>query len=352
MHRLRRTLLAIYRQLLAQYRFLAMLLREFWATLLVFVGLVSGCGLLLSKHYTIAGRQLSLVEGIYAAFTLVFFQTSYPFPREWDLQLIFFLVPILGLALVAEGLGRFLSMVINHENRLEDWHMALASTYSNHIIVCGIGRIGYRILQQLHRTGEDVVAIEKNRENLFVKDARAMGFPVVIADPTREEVLQTVNVQKARTIIIATDDDLANLEIALDARDLNPGIRVVLRMFNDQLVTKIKKAFNIQVAFSTSALAGPVFASASVSRAIKQSFYVEDQLLEVAEYRVLEKSRLAGKSLEELKKDHQIEIIAVRRGTNQQVFPKSNEKLAVGDVLVVLTNLETVKRLEEANGGI
>lgn len=351
---LRQRVRRIVRHVRAQYRFLKLLVREFGITLAGFVVLMIASGFLLSHHYTVPGRAapLSYIEGVWAAFTLLFFQPGYPFPDVWYLQLLFFVVPVLGFALLAEGVVRFFSMVINKETRLEDWHMCLASTYSNHIVLCGLGRIGFRVLQQLQRTQEEVVVIEKDAENEFVKDARAMGVPVVIADPTRETVLASVAVAKARTIIIATDDDLANLEIALDARDINPEIRVVLRMFNEALVAKVKKAFNIQVAFSTSALAGPVFASASVSKAIRQSFFIDETLLEVAEYRIHERSRLAGSTLDELKARHPLRVITLRRGKDQKLFPGGAEKLAAGDVVVFLTNLETVKAIEEENGGV
>lgn len=177
-----------------------------------------------------------------------------------------------------------------------------------------------------------------------------MGVPVVVADATRDSVLDEVQVARARTIIISTQDDLANLEIALDARDRNPEIRVVLRMFNEQLMAKVKKAFNIHVAFSTSALAGPVFASASASRAVRQSFYVDEQLLEVAEYALGGKSRLIGWTLDDLKAKHPMRVISMKRDGKADLFPGGQAKLAAGDSITVLTNLDTVKLLEEENG--
>ena len=342
----------VVRHVRAQWRFLKMLVREFATSLAGFLLLVVGGGWLLSLKYVNPenGHRLGLAEGAWCALTLVFFQPTYPFPPEWPLQLVFFSLPLIGVALLAEGVVRFFAMAINHETRLEEWHMCVASTYSDHIILCGLGRIGWRILEQLQRAGEDVVVIEKNPEAHFVKDARAMGVPVVIADATRDAVLLEVGVAKARTIIISTQDDLANLEMALDARDFNPEIRVVLRMFNEQLLTKVKKAFNIHLAFSTSALAGPVFASASASRAVRQSFYVDDNLLEVAEYTLGEKSKLVGWTLDDLKAKHPMRVISLKRAGKAELFPAGNVKLSTGDIVTVLTSLETVKALEAENG--
>ncbi len=62
----------------------------------------------------------------------------------------------------------------------------------------------------------------------------------------------------------ATDDQLANLEIALDAREINPGIKVVMRMFDVEFARKVEKGFGIHTAFSCSALTAPIFAAAAM----------------------------------------------------------------------------------------
>ena len=80
-------------------------------------------------------------------------------------------------------------------------------------------------------------------------------------------------------IILATDDDLANLEVALDARRINPGIRVVLRMFDQNMADKIRDGFNIYTAMSQSAISAPAFATAALDRAIVNSFMVNDALI-------------------------------------------------------------------------
>ena len=54
------------------------------------------------------------------------------------------------------------------------------------------------------------------------------------------------------TLVIATNDDLANVEIALDARRLNPHIRVVLRMFDENIANKLRDAFHLDCLLYTS----------------------------------------------------------------------------------------------------
>lgn len=64
----------------------------------------------------------------------------------------------------------------------------------------------------------------------------------------------------ARAIIIATNDDMANLEVALDARRMNPKIRVIMRLFDQRMADKFKEAALIDEAFSPAALAAPILA--------------------------------------------------------------------------------------------
>ena len=85
-------------------------------------------------------------------------------------------------------------------------------------------------------------------------------MPILIRDMKEDQALIDAGVAHARAIIIATNEDMANLEVALDARRLNPKIRILMRMFDQQIASKIKDAFAIDHAFSSAALAAPIVA--------------------------------------------------------------------------------------------
>src|SRR5207302_2947796 len=120
------------------------------------------------------------------------------------------------------------------------------------------------------------------------------GVPVLMEDVRAAGALARANVQKARSIVCATDDDLANLNVALDARKLRPGIRVVMRLFDDDLVEKTRSSFDAQ-AFSTSALAAPALAMAALDPSIKNSFEVGGRLMVIAEVTV--QANICGRSV-------------------------------------------------------
>jgi voltage-gated potassium channel Kch len=105
-----------------------------------------------------------------------------------------------------------------------------------------------------------VVALEKNEHARFLGDAKATGTPVLLRDMTEDQALLDAGVIHARAIIIATNDDMANLEVALDARRMNPKIRVLMRLFDQRIADKFKEAALIDEAFSAAALAAPIVA--------------------------------------------------------------------------------------------
>lgn len=164
----------------------------------------------------------------------------------------------MGLAIVLDGLGRFGSAFFDKQARGQKWQAAMASTYSKHIIICGLGKTGYRTALELLKFGRDVVAVEMDEKGRFVEELKAKGIPVILADARRPDSLIKAGVEKADAIIPATDDELTNLDVALDARELNPTIKVVLRMFDPDLARRIEKGFGIHTALSTSALAAPI----------------------------------------------------------------------------------------------
>ncbi|MBW3575525.1 MAG: NAD-binding protein, partial [Actinobacteria bacterium] len=75
------------------------------------------------------------------------------------------------------------------------------------------------------------------------------------------DTLIDAGVEHASAVIICTNDDTANLEVALDARRMNPRIRVVMRLFEQQLARKLSEVLNVDAAFSSSNLAAPVVAA-------------------------------------------------------------------------------------------
>src|SRR5438045_2474640 len=103
---------------------------------------------------------------------------------------------------------------------------------ARHIVLCGLDRLAFRILEQLCRFGEQVVVIAGSLEEPFAGDARELGATLLAGNYRSEAVQRTAGVTAAAAIILAEDDDLANLHAALTAQELNSTLRIVIRMFN------------------------------------------------------------------------------------------------------------------------
>ena len=89
-----------------------------------------------------------------------------------------------------------------------------------HYIVCGLGIVGYRAAELLHRLGERVVVVTLSGHDERIQAARPAGVEVEIADARDPSVLLRLGVMGARALVVTTSKDVVNVEIALDAQRL------------------------------------------------------------------------------------------------------------------------------------
>jgi Trk K+ transport system NAD-binding subunit len=128
--------------------------------------------------------------------------------------------------------------------------------------------------------------------------------PVVIADATLPETLESVSLASASAAAVLTSDDLANLETGLAVRD-QLGTRwertpVVLRMFDPELARSIRHNFGFRNVKSTAALAAPWFVGAALGLDVLNTFYVGDEPLLVARLKVTRGGGLDGLAMQDL----------------------------------------------------
>ncbi|MDY6806102.1 MAG: NAD-binding protein [Cyanobacteriota bacterium] len=132
------------------------------------------------------------------------------------------------------------------------------------IIVCGLGRTGYKIFCLLRKQGAIVVGVSD-------RPIRGESSDVVVGDFMAASTLLAAGIEAAHTIILAAQDDSVNLAVLMQARTLNPKIRIINRLFNTSLGDRLDKTLTDHTTMSVSALAAPVFAFAALGdRAIGQ----------------------------------------------------------------------------------
>jgi Trk K+ transport system NAD-binding subunit len=217
----------------------------------------------------------------------------------------------------------------------------------DHVVVCGLGTIGYRVVAQLQQMGVPVVAAEKNEATNGIPELRRSGVHVVIADTRSPETLLALNTSQARCVVISTDDDAANLETALNARALNPTIRVVLRLFDADLAARVERAFNIHISRSVSALAGPRFAAAAIARRVSATIPISPRVLIVAQTRIDPGSHAEGKTVTQLEAAFEGRVIMVEHNGTQNWRPTPGVTLTANDDLaIVATRLGLLAALQ------
>jgi Trk K+ transport system NAD-binding subunit len=205
-----------------------------------------------------------------------------------------------------------------------------------HVVVCGLGNIGYRVVEQIAKLGIPVAAVELKETGHFIPTVRRLGVPVLIADARMPETLRALNVGQARCLVVATDNDVANLETALSARALNPSLRVVLRLFEPDLAERVERAFNIHISRSVSALAAPAFAAAAAGRRVIATIPAGPRVLIVAQVRVPPGSWAAGKTIAGLESSAEGRVLLLTNDGTQHWRPAKETTLAAGEELVMV----------------
>ncbi|MEM7581304.1 MAG: potassium channel family protein [Mastigocoleus sp.] len=148
----------------------------------------------------------------------------------------------------------------------------------NHYVVCGLGGIGIKIVQQLNDSGHEVVVVEPNINNRFVNTARRLGIPVIQADASFPETLESSNISTASALIAVTGNDATNVEIALKTKGLSPDVPVVVHYTDPDFARMAQQVFDFEAVLSPAELAAPAFAAAALGGHILGNGITADSL--------------------------------------------------------------------------
>jgi len=148
----------------------------------------------------------------------------------------------------------------------------------NHYIVCGLGGLGIKIVQQLYNNGQEVVVVEPNSNGKYINTARSLGIPTIHADASFPETLKACNVGNAASLIAVTGNDATNVEIALKAKGLSPKIEVVVNYADPDFARMAQEVFDFEAVLSPAELAAPAFAAAALGGRILGNGITADSL--------------------------------------------------------------------------
>lgn len=322
------------RKLSTRVRYLTAIARRFRVTAL-FAAILFGVMpfLYVGFYPTETGLPLSWGRALSHVYFLLFGQPSLPYVEQGLIEALNLLIPPFGLLAVVDGAVRFGYLFFAKKTSDKEWTEVIAESMRGHVIICGAGRVGFRIANQLSALKKEVVVVEKREGAPFAQQLQDLNIPVLIDDARNPKALARLNVRHAQAIVCCTDDDLGNINVGLDARKLNPQIRIVMRLFDEDLAARVRENFRAE-AHSTSVLAGQTMALGSLDPRIVHSFSVGEHLMVVSRFHVGPK--LAALKISEIRDTHGGLTLALKKHDGAEALhPQGSTQPGVGDVLTL-----------------
>jgi Trk K+ transport system NAD-binding subunit len=183
--------------------------------------------------------------------------------------------------------------------------------FGDHVVVVGLGQVGTRVVAQLHDLGVQVICVDADENARGVAQARRLGVPIVFGDATRDDTLRAVSVGNARALLLLTSSDVVNLEAALVGRAYREDLRVVLRLFDDDLAERVERGLGIAISRSVSRLAAASFAAAMVERQVIGTMSIGRAALMIAEVPIVGGSPLDGQPIGAADEPGEARVIAL-----------------------------------------
>ncbi|MBK6796908.1 MAG: potassium channel protein [Acidobacteria bacterium] len=211
---------------------------------------------------------------------------------------------------------------------------------NNHYILCGAGRVGMRIVDELEKKEVDFVIIE--HDPVVAEKLLNRGMLVLMGDATDEQVLEGAQIRTARALITAASGDAENVYIVLTARGLNPNIFIVARA-NDLPAERQLKRAGANKVVSPVLIGSHRMAQAALSPAvadfIELTTMTESLDLNFDQIRIGEGSPLDGIELKDsgIRSEHHIIIVAIIPSNEEMIFnPEPDRILKAGDLLIAI----------------
>lgn len=223
---------------------------------------------------------------------------------------------------------------------------------ADHIILCGAGRVGWHIAEELHKTQTPFVVIERNLDS--VSDLERIGDVLYIKDDaTSDETLRQAGIDRASGLVVALGDDKDNVYLVLTARTLNPHLRIIARVNADENADKLRRAGADELV-SPDAIGGLRMASVILRPAVvhflDEMLRVPDAALRIDEIPVDDFPALIGKTLDEvdLAEKTGLLVVALLSAGGYQFNPDGATRLVAGDVVIVMGTSQQRDRLRRA----
>ena len=229
-------------------------------------------------------------------------------------------------------------------------YMKAIEKIRDHFIICGHGRMGSFICQQLHFRNIPFVVVENNTEQQ--DKIMEEGFFLSPGDATEESVLLGAGIHKAKGLVSVVQTDADNVYVVLTARELNPDIEIIARAGEESAEKKLMRAGATRV-ISPYRIGGMRLVMGIIKPAVMSflELAMDHRKLDVEleEVRVVENSSYSGKKLidTDIRRELNLIIIAIKKSDDRMVFnPGPETVIEDNDTLIAMGDRDNLKVLE------
>lgn len=295
--------------------------------------------------YFLSHHELSLWGSLYSTLIVLLSHflhgTEDPVPIQ-ILIIILILASYFTLAYLLKLSAEYFLGGEYQEYRRKQKMMHNIKKMKNHYIVCGFGRVGKQVCEDLAHSNVDFVILDRDQRE--TNRALALGYNALAGDPTDEGHLLGANITEAKALISCLGGDTDNLFVTLTARSLSQDLYIVARADDDNNISKFEKAGANRVAIPYQ-IGGYHMATMALRPAVLDFLDVivdsRHDELEVEELEIPSTSFLIGKKIsEELARDKTgITVLAINHlDGSSKVNPSGTEVIHQGDKLIVMGN--------------
>jgi Trk K+ transport system NAD-binding subunit len=208
-----------------------------------------------------------------------------------------------------------------------------------------MGQVGIQVIRLLLANAPqlEIVSIcTPDTPQAIISEIALLGVRVLRGDARNPRVLDEAGLAQAYAVASLYSNDLVNVQVGLAARGRRPDIHLVLRVFSDVFAERLAALFGINTAYSTSALAAPALAAASVLYNVGYAFDVGERLFATRAVTVKAGDSLDGQRLDDLRDHSGLLAIRLRRRNKALAPPPLAITLQPGDQVVLLGDLRAL----------
>jgi voltage-gated potassium channel len=224
----------------------------------------------------------------------------------------------------------------------------------DHVIICGFGRVGARVAQEIQRSGQPFVVLDVNETSLA--QAADIGAPTILGDGTDDDDLERAGLSRAKALVASADSDQANLYITLSARALRSDLFIVARASDESAAHKLSRvgADRVVQPYST---AGLHIANSVLKPQVAEFLDIVTTSggampdLRIEEILVSDACGHCGKTIGDLRIRESTGgalVIAIRKHNGLlDITPSADVLIEEGDVVLGVGTLDEIEKLED-----